>query len=62
MDKITDLELMLDKFDEDYKILHSSLIEAEADGNETGIIILLHKIHLVAKEQAEIKNKLDEPR
>lgn len=62
MKTVTDLQSELTSLDEEYKKLHSRLAQAEADGSETEIIILLHKIHLVAKEQAEIKKKLDEIR
>ena len=57
-----ELENKLNSLDEDYKTLHSSLLQAEIDEDESEIKNLLSKIHLLAKEQAKIKNKLDERR
>jgi hypothetical protein len=55
MDKINDLELRLKKLDEDYENLHSNLIKAEANHDESGIIKFLSMIHSVARQQSKIK-------
>lgn len=57
-----ELESELKLLAEEYEKLHSSLIKAEADKNESEIKNLLSKIHSVAQEQAEIKEELDELR
>ena len=54
-----ELESELKLLDGDYEKLHCELVQAEADDNEIEIIILLHKIHTVAKKQAEIKKVLN---
>ncbi len=59
MDKINDLELRLNKLDEDYENLHSNLIKAETNHDESGIIKFLSMIHSVARKQSKIKESLN---
>ncbi len=59
MDKINDLELRLNKLDEDYENLHSDLIKAENDGDENEVKILLSKIQQIAEKQSRIKQALN---
>ncbi len=58
----TDLQPELKSPDEKYRELHSNLIHAVNNNDESRIVNLLSQIQLVAKEQAERKKQLDEPR
>ena len=60
MKTVNGAQCELKSLDEKYRKLHSSLIKAEAAGDESGKINILSEIQLVAKEQAKIKNGLDE--
>ena len=62
MSSLIELKTELATLNWEWKKLHSNLIQAEANHDESRIINLLSKIQSVAKKQAEIKEKLDELR
>lgn len=55
MDTVTALQSELKSLDKEYRELHSNLIKAEANNDQSGIINYLSKIQSTAKKQAEIK-------
>ena len=60
MKTVIDLQPELKSLDEKYRELHSNLIKAKAAGDEREIINILSEIHLVARAQAGVREKLDE--